>query len=281
MDGAIQPTVTQQVRGFLVDQGVDVKPWSGLDETYGELYALLNRRRDDPQFWPPLARMLEQVVDGVVDPDRPGRLPAPQAELLASWDVEQLIDDLREALPGGDPPRDPSSVQSFASRLSSAVMGGFLLLGLASASGCSDDADVEKKDAAAAVDQAVDAKATPDTNPVWPDMGAWFAKCNLEKSSVVWGAIDKSSALKWAQKKQLCGCFDSLNKSWADGLTKLFSSGSTSEIAKALEHMLNCCNSANKKNLQQDYDKAKDDFLKSQLCKAGVPIYKGVSFPDK
>ena len=277
MNGAIQPTVTQHVRSFMMDQGEDVKPWTGLDETYGELYALLNRRRDDPGFWPPLAAMLQQVVDGAVDPNRPGRLSAPQAELLASWDVEQLIEDLRAALPGGEPPHDTSAIRGFASRVSSAVMGGFLLLGLASASGCSDDTDVAR-DAAVQVDTAPDAKATPDAGA--SDMEAWFAKCNLANSSVLWSSIDKSS-LKAGQKKQLCDCFDSLNKSWADGLTTLFSSGSAKEIAGALEHMLSCCNTTNKSKLNQDYDKAKAEFLKSQLCKSGVPLYKGVSFPEK
>ena len=278
MNGAIEPTVTQQVRSFMVDQGVDLKPWTGLDETYGELYSLLNQRRDDPGFWPPLAALLQRVVDGAVDPERPGRLPAPEAELLASWDVSQLLEDLRAALPGGEPSRDPSAIRGFTSRLSSAVMGGFLLLGLASASGCSDDADVSRD--AAAVDQTVDAKVTPDTGARLPDMGPWFNKCNLDRSSVLWGSID-TSTLKPAQKRDLCSCFDSLNKSWADGLTKLFSDGSAKDIASALEHMLSCCNKTNEKNLQQDYDKARDDFLKSQLCKAGVPIYKGVSFPEK
>ncbi len=276
MDGTIEPTVTQQVRAFLTEQGEDVKPWTGLDETYGELYGLLNRRRDDPEFWPPLATMLRRIVAGAVDPHRPGRLPAPQAELLASWDVEQLIDDLRAALPGGEPSRDPSAVRGFASRLSSAVMGGFLLLGLASAAGCSDDADAGKD--AAAVDAGLD-RASPDTVPAAPDLGAWFAKCNLDKSSVLWSTID-GSKLQHRRKQDLCACFVSLNKSWADGLTKLFSTGSAKEIAGALEHMLSCCNSANKKNLGGDFDKARDDFLKSQLCKAGVPIYKGVSFPE-
>ena len=278
MDGAIEPTVTHQVRTFLTEQGVDVKPWTGLDETYSELYGLLNQRRDDPGFWSPLAAMLQQIVSGAVDAGRPGRLPAPQAELMAAWDVEQLIEDLRAALPGGEAPRDPSTIQSFASRLSSAVMGGFLLLGLASASGCSDDADVVK-DAAVQVDQALDATAAWETG-IPSDSGAWFAKCNLANSTVLWSSIDKSS-LKLGQKKQLCDCFDSLNKSWADGLTQLFSTGSAKEISGALEHMLSCCNSSNKGNLNQDYDKAKSDFLKSQLCQSGVPLYKGVSFPEK
>lgn len=288
MNGAIEPTVTQQVRSFMVEQGVDIKPWTGLDETYGELYLLLNRRRDDPDFWPPLAALLQRVVDGAVNPDRPGRLPAPQAELLASWDMELLMEDLRAALPGGEPPRDPSAVRRFASRLSSAVMGGFLLLGLASASGCPATPKVnsgtpiksraEPKDDVKAPAPPADNEAKPDAKQQ-PDPAAWFHKCDLEKSSVLWGTIHKSG-LDRQKKQQLCSCFDSLNKSWADGLTRLFSSGSAKDIARSLEFMVSCCAPDKKGCLDQDYDKVKRRFIKRRIRVAPVPVYKGVSFPE-
>ncbi len=287
MNRGLEPTVTQQVRGFLEQQGVDVKPWTGLDETYCELYALLNRRRDDADFWPPLADLLQQVIRGAVDPDRPGRLPAPQAELLASWDVEQLVDELRAALPGGQQPRDPSAVRSFAARLSSAVMGGFLLLGLASASGCPASPKVQRSEPVKSRPEPKQVKAPtpdmkaqpkPDMGP--PDLATWFSKCDLEKSSVLWRTIDKSG-LDAAKKERLCGCFDSLNKSWANGLARLFSTGSAEEIARSLEYMVKCCDPANKGCLDQGYDRAKRNFIKRQISRPPVPVYKGVSFPQR
>ena len=273
---AIQPTVTQQVRAFLEEQAVDIEPWSGLDETYGELYALLNQRKDDPAFWPQLSRLLDGVMHSAMDPGSPDRLSAPQAELMATWDVEALIGDLRAALPGGAVTRDPTTIQHFASRLSSAVMGGFLLLGLAAASGCSDDAETPAKDAAARVDAPADLNPPAPDAFVFPDQGAWFAKCNLAQSSVLYGAIDKST-ISESSKAELCGCFESLNKSWADGLTSLFQTGTAKEIADALTHMVTCC-AGKKSDLNSDFDTVKSAFLKNQLCK-GVPIYKGVSFP--
>lgn len=273
---AIEPTVTQQVRSFLEEQAVDIEPWSGLDETYGELYALLNQRKEDPAFWPQLSRLLDGILHSAMAPGSPDRLSAPQAELMASWDVDALITDLRAALPGGTVTRDPTAIQQFASRLSSAVMGGFLLLGLAAASGCSDDTDAPAKDAATKVDSAADMKTPASDNFLFPDQGPWFAKCNLAQSSVLYGAIDKST-LHNADKANLCGCFETLNKSWADGLTSLFQTGTAKEIADALTHMVTCC-SGKKSDLNSDFNAVKSSFLKSQLCK-GVPIYKGVSFP--
>ena len=38
---AITPTVTHQVRAFLMSQGIDLKPWSGLDETYAHKISLV------------------------------------------------------------------------------------------------------------------------------------------------------------------------------------------------------------------------------------------------
>lgn len=276
MSQTIQPTITQQVRAFLADQDVDLAPWSGLDETYGELYALLNRRKEDATFWPGVELLLNRIMRGALDPGSPDRLPAPQAELLASWDVESLTAELRAALPGGAVDPAPSTLHSFTSRISAAVMGGFLLLGLAAASGCSDDTDSPAMDTGLPLDAGADrAPPVPDA-PIFPDTGPWFAKCNLAKSSVLYQAIE-SSAISEPAKASLCGCFEALNKSWADGLTQLFQTGTAKEIADALKHMITCCG-GKKSELNSDYAQVKGDFLKSRLCK-GVPIYKGVSFP--
>ena len=49
---AYRQTATHKVRNFLAAQGVDVQPWSGLDETYAALYGLLCQRKDDPTLEP-------------------------------------------------------------------------------------------------------------------------------------------------------------------------------------------------------------------------------------
>jgi hypothetical protein len=247
----IQPTVTQRVRAFLSSQGAQVQAWSGLDETYAALYTLLNRRRDDPAFWPPVRALLQEIVDTA----QRGRDAAgvETAELLASWDLAALVADLRAALPGVDAPVDTGVVQRFASRLSTAVMGGFLLLGLAAA-GCGDDS-----------------KSKP---PADLKSDAWNAGCTLPASSVLYTTIDTSSASN-AQKAKLCTCFASLSTSWGNGLTTLFQTGTAAEIATVVEQMAACCGNATV--LGGDFASAKDRLLRGSLC--AIPVYKGVSFP--
>jgi len=133
---AIIPTITQRVRLFLTQQGAALRPWTGLQETYDELYAVLRRRRDDPDFWQPLKGLLQEVVDSAADSQRHARRGASAAELLDSWQVDALVDELQDALP--DSGAAASSARTdFTRTLSTAVLGGFLLLGLA-ATGCGD-----------------------------------------------------------------------------------------------------------------------------------------------
>jgi hypothetical protein len=149
----LRPTITQQVRTFLDDQGVALRPWSGLDETYRELYGLLNRKKRDPDFWEPLSALLGEVVEKAADRSQRGRLAAPGAELLSSWDVEEVVRKLRASLPGGD--GGVNDVRRFTAKLPAAVLGGFLLLGLV-AGRCN-----------------------------------WSKDCSLDQSSPLWTAIDQ------------------------------------------------------------------------------------------
>jgi hypothetical protein len=134
---AIVPTITQKVRTFLAEQGGALRPWTGLQETYDELYALLRRRRSTPEFWPPLKGLLQEVIDNAAASQRRGLRSSAEAELLASWQVDELVNELRDALPV-DASGSWSTRTDFTRRLSSAVLGGFLLLGLAAA-GCGSD----------------------------------------------------------------------------------------------------------------------------------------------
>jgi hypothetical protein len=131
---AIVPTITQRVRFFLAAQGAALRPWTGLQETFDELYSLLRLRRRDPAFWGPLKALLREVVDDAATSQRRGQPTSPAAELLDSWQVDALVDELREALP--DDAMAPATCRTdFTRTLSTAVLGGFLLLGLA-AVGC-------------------------------------------------------------------------------------------------------------------------------------------------
>jgi len=244
---ALRPTTTHRVRAFLCSQGVDLRPWSGLDQTYGELYALLAKRRDDPAFWEPLAALLHDVLRDVGDRESHERLPAPGAELLRARDVDDLVRSMRAALPGGDQPKDPSTVSCFTTRLSSAAMACFLVLGLAAA-GCVGSGD-------------------PDVD--------WDGRCG---SAVLQQTLEQSDLSEYGQE-QLCACFTRLNESWVDGLEDLFEHGSAEEIATALDELAQCWDN-NPQVLDCDYDVAESQLMDRSLCSElePQPAYKGVSF---
>jgi len=275
----LSATVTSRVRTFLAESGSSLEPWSGLDEVYVELYALLNRRRDDPSFWPALSVLLHDLVQSAVDPTSPSRLPAPQAELLASWDVEALVADLRRALPGHAPAtRDPRTIARFASRLSATVMGGFLLLGLAAAGGCSSTRSPQP--AAQAADTRPPSRApairdrgpAPDRSVPKPDASSWATGCGLDESSVIWKTVS-SSKLPAAKKRALCACFRSLDTRGSSQLVSLFQTGTAEEIASTLEQMVTKCAVPSKQRASKKRRRPVEDALMT-------PVYKGASFPS-
>jgi hypothetical protein len=246
-DGALRPTTTHRVRSFLAGQGVDLEPWSGLDETYAAFYGLLRDRRDDPGFWEPLGVLLEELAD---DTAGPGSLPAPRAELLTAFDREAVLRDLRAALPD-DVGGTPVDLARFARSLSGAVLGSFLLFGLA-ASGCD-----------------------------------WTADCPLEENSALWAAIDDSE-LGYQDRADLCPCLSNVDTDWDEGLTTLFETGGEAEIAAVLEEMVECCTN-DTWVLSEDYTEVEEDLKAGWLCdppEKGLPpigpqpAYKGVAFPD-
>jgi len=287
--GFIQPTVTQRVRSFLTRSAVDVRPWAGLAATYEALYALFRQRRADPAFWGSLTDLMHEIVDGVVEAQKPGRLPAPQAELLSSWDVDELVHKLRSALCDAedDGPRDSGrpAWSVFSARLSPAVLGGFLLLGLAAA-GC-DTGDTGDVLEPSEEDAGPDTGAAPGTGgqsgtdaaAEAGDLdGSSTAGCDLAAGSVLQTTIDQSS-LSDVEKQQLSQCFGTLGASWCQGLTELFQSTATAEQkAAALEQMLFCCSSQPSTFGAEYTDVQRDALLAGSLCP--VVVYKGVSFPD-
>jgi hypothetical protein len=262
---AIRSTVTQKVRGFLGDQGVALTPWTGVDDIYAELYGLMNRRRDDPAFWPHVTRLLDGIVQDVTDPASPRKLAAPQAELLSSWDVKSLVADLRKSLPGGDAKPEAGAVRRFGQKLSAQLLGGFLLLGLAAA-GCNQD----------------DGDLNPDGGASCPDASGtgWAESCTLAQTTELWCTIAASTAMDTASKAELCSCFAGLNDSWRTGLTSLFATEDAATVADALSGMLYCvCSSLPESAGLRDgsYQNPTTGPYYGSLC-APAPAYKGVSF---
>ncbi len=242
---AIRPTVTHQVRGFLANQGVELKPWSGLDETYAALYGCLKARRDDPAFWEPLAHLLREMGEAARDD---GRLPAPGAELLSPSALDDVLRSVREALPGDETPGGLAGMRRFALGAPATAAIGFFLLGLAAA-GCGmvppldDDDDGEE------------------------------LECGLNSGSVLWSTLDASD-FSTGTKDYLCACMADLNQDWSSGLTELFETGTENEIAGALESMVDCCDMG---GFGQPFAEVEDWLVDGDLC-AAQPAYKGVAF---
>ncbi|HOU89857.1 MAG TPA: hypothetical protein PLU22_02365 [Polyangiaceae bacterium] len=281
-------TITHRVRSFLAAQGVRIAPWSGLDATYAELHALLARRQDDPEFWGPLERLLRDVLLQATAPEADRRLAAPAAELLGSWDVATLVASLRAALPGAAPSDGAPAYRGFTRHLSPAVLGAFLVLGLAAA-GCDEGGNepiVVGGGGVGAADSGTGGAATSGGSAadggtggsiVVPASGgtagaAGAAACVLEDAALLASTINDSDNSETA-KANLCDCMTSLAQSWRDGLTALFEVGTPEEIATALQKIMVCCNGGRNSEVF-----SASSLLAGTLCEYAV-VYKGVVFP--
>ena len=58
---SLQPTVVQEVRGFLLGAGLPQRPWSGAMEVLQALTVLLDERKDDPEFSGALEELLARL----------------------------------------------------------------------------------------------------------------------------------------------------------------------------------------------------------------------------
>ena len=303
---AIVPTVTQRVRRFLAEQGAALRPWTGLRETYDELYSLLRQRRNAPEFWQPLKGLLRDVIESAVASQSRGRRASAQAELLTSWKVDELVDELRDALPADANDAWPARTD-FTRKLSSAVLGGFLLLGLA-ASGCTSNSTAggtggaggsggsggqitTVTDAASGggaggsggaggAGGAVMDAGGGDTTRVDGAAAACTQNVTTELDHAIGG-----SRLTADQKGSFCQCFSALSTSWITSLTQLFATGTPEQISKMLLGLTGCCQANGMQTVRGlNADPTSSDLQSIQSGSAysicAVPIYKGVSFPD-
>lgn len=92
----LRPTTLQQLRTFLEESGSPVPPWTGFDEVFEAVLALLHRRRDDAAFFARLAPFLEELRVNAARGD--AGLPARDAEILGEATIEGLLAELQGAL---------------------------------------------------------------------------------------------------------------------------------------------------------------------------------------
>jgi hypothetical protein len=292
----LQPTVTQRVRAFLTAEGARLVPWTGLDQTYARLYALLVERRDDPEFWKPLGRLVAELGAEAGGLDEAGGASAVMAELLGRTEIDRLIAELRRALPRNGEARGARSLAEFTSALGAPVLCAFLLLGLAASSGgCTGTEEASAEPTSrpgarsapvpAAVEPARPEAAVPPQATAPPETAQpaapWFEGCSLPQKGVLWKTIDRST-LDDGDKRALCVCFSELDKRWTNRLSFLFRNARPKEIAKALEEMVACCAAEDKAADAACTDVAKIHSAVQQrtmdtLYSGGV-AYKGVCF---
>jgi len=282
----IRQPITSQVRGFLAVEGVRVAPWSGLEQTYERLFALLDERSEDPELWSSLARLVDGIAASVrgegSDGDR--RLPAPGAELLSSTEADRLVADLRRALRaarGGEP---GSGLRRFLARLEAPALAAFVLLALAAVAGCSEtEAAAETRGPAPAVEAppppaALAAEPEPVAEAAPPPPEPWDARCSLDRDDELFTVLERSS-LADPQRQLLCDCFTAMNERWDRGLTRLFRRGDPERIAKTLERLIECCEDGADR-LDAECKDVKRKFIKRSIVQS-YALYKGVAFPPE
>jgi hypothetical protein len=292
--------VTEQTRAFLAKQGVH--PSVRLGDTYDDLYLLMRRRQADAEFWQPLTELLRAVIRGAVEHEKAVFRTRPEARLLATWDVNELVERLREALalecePAVDVEPAGTSNRSrrawFTRSLTPSALGAFLLLGLVA--GCDNgDGDASGSPSGGTTSTGgtggvggtiilsgiggttgcpYEASTTPSTSPL-------PAACEATDASALWTAI-REACLYEQSKAQLFTCFASLKASWCDGLTTLFETQTPEQIAAELSTLLNCCDGASDYGVyESEYDAAMQQRLLEGMCYS-VILYKGVAFPDE
>ncbi len=124
---SLQPTVVQEVRGFLLGAGLTQRPWSGAAEVLQALTALLDEKKDDPEFWGPLEELLSRLVarQETIEssPDSFDR----GAEVLGVGELRALVARLRVALPGDNGSSRPT-LASMLKNLRTPALASVLLL---------------------------------------------------------------------------------------------------------------------------------------------------------
>jgi len=134
----IKPSGTSLAASIPVSFSRSSQAASGLSRNYDQIFALLQRKREDDEFWGPLTELLRDLVESVVRGKGAQVNMRPEVRLLALWDVNELAKWLRLALPHAveHEPAEPQHRWSQMTRgLSPNALGLLLLLSLA-ASAC-------------------------------------------------------------------------------------------------------------------------------------------------
>jgi hypothetical protein len=283
----------QRVQSFLTDQGAP--PRAQLSRNYDQILSLMQRRRDDDEFWNPLTELLRDLVSSVVNAkDRQISVP-PEARLLALWDVNELARHLRAALPHQSDTAESLNVDEsrgpgwahLTRGLSPHSLGLFLLLSLA-ACAC-DTAPVYPAGSGGGSNTggstSTGGKSSTGGNPSFAcqrDAGKAQAtdaghalppSCCADTASELWNVIQDSD-LTAGDKQVMYACFANLNATWCDGLVETFKNSTPTQIATYLNNLMSCCESRT-----STFNSTFAVSLIQGMC-TNVIVYKGVTFPS-
>ena len=134
----LRPTVTQKVRGFLVEAGEKVPPWTSFDEVMDSLWIMLYSRRDDAAFWSGFKNLIKSI-SGDLGKRRQEGLPDPRAEILSEEKIGELLGELQAAVRKSTGDSGKGVMKRCLQSLSTPLMGFLLMMGAAAAPGCEKD----------------------------------------------------------------------------------------------------------------------------------------------
>jgi hypothetical protein len=253
--------------------------------TFRDLARVLERRKSDPDFWAPLTKILEELVESAVHGKSPAWQRFPQLKLLATWNLEHLSERLREALPRLNDPRGTKWEERSNPAMDTrgAIASALLLLGLAA--GCSNNDSSQTGIATDAGSVATGGSTSIQfgatggaTSCAYPptDAGRIAAiprDCSSESAGALFDTMD-GACLSTPEKQALFAEFSNLKASWCNGLVELFKNETPQVIAAQLETLLTCDG-----HLDSEFTaEARQRLIDGMLCT--VILYKGVSFPE-
>jgi hypothetical protein len=299
----------QRFHSFLSAQGLH--PYAELNRNYEQILTLLQRRRNDDEFWKPLTQLLRDLVDSVVNSPEPNAHLRPETQLLALWDVDELARLLRVALAQEQPAEQERCQGNTGSRwtrlsgtLAPNAFGLCLLMSLATcacdsapppvdgsggstgfggssshAGHTSTGGHANSGGAGSHTGGSTSGATACETDAATVENHTGYplpVNCCADTGSELWDAIDQS-LLDSSGKQKLYTCLANLNAAWCDGLVQIFQSASANEVANYLERMLSCCDTGRSSTFTGDFAQFRETLLHGMLC--AVPLYKGVTFP--
>jgi len=251
----LQPTVVQEIRGFLRSEGLVLRPWSGASEVLEALLGLLNRKKDDPAFWGPLQGLLSRVVARQELLETFTASYKRDAEVFGAGDLRHLVQELRDALPGKDRTQGSALMEVLRSLRAPALASALLLL---VAVGC----DNNSKDITGGGDvQVAEVQPGVDTEPSAGDVEPSLPDAGDVPLKDVFEYLEESDLPSWV-KEDLEECLSMFSESERQDLVGIFQDKTPEEIAEYLENLA-------------DSDKCLD------LIEPMDAIYKGISFPAR